>query len=246
MPQDSNLQIIRFQVVDSTMDIAYQMAKNLERRDFVVLADEQNQGKGRGQNRWYSPKGGFWATYVLFFDKKLAHTHLRFFHYAIAVAIIETLGDFVNVDLKIKWPNDIIFRDKKLGGVLLEHISGGSNYLLVGIGLNIFNSITSLPEDLQAVSSSLCDVVSPEFSFNKFAYELYVRILKRLEEILNNNIQAFVEEFNSLLFNLEKKVRYKNAEYFCKGINEAGYFIIKRDSQEKKLLIEDSIELNQA
>ena len=89
----------------------------------VVLADEQTAGRGRLDRRWETPpRTGLLVTYVLEPRPLLV--------FAAGVAAARACGP----DVRLKWPNDLILEDRKLGGVLAELVAGRA---LVGIGINL-------------------------------------------------------------------------------------------------------------
>ncbi len=89
----------------------------------VVLADEQTAGRGRLDRHWEAPPGtGLLVTYVL--------QPRRLIVFAAGVAAAEACGP----DVRLKWPNDLVRDDRKLGGVLAELKAGRA---LVGIGINL-------------------------------------------------------------------------------------------------------------
>ena len=114
-------------IVDNiTSTNAWLSKYNLEIDD-VVLAIEQTQGRGRRGNTWESQKGGFYASIV-----SSKHELLPFI---VGISIIRVLEQHCE-DLSLKWPNDIIFKGKKLGGILCEDFGSHS---IIGIGINLEN-----------------------------------------------------------------------------------------------------------
>ncbi len=110
----------------------------------VVLADIQTAGKGRLDRTWYSPDGGIYLSVILFTDKPLLIPILA------GVAICETFHNNYDIIPGIKWPNDILLNEKKVGGVLVEAFDTA---VIVGIGINL--NITEFPEELKETASSI-------------------------------------------------------------------------------------------
>ena len=104
----------------------------------VAIAGHQTAGKGRGENRWLSAPGSSLCL-------SIAHTfrgrpgNLSALTLAVGVAAIRALQDLDADDVKLKWPNDIVALDGKLGGMLAEshHASASSASVVVGIGINL-------------------------------------------------------------------------------------------------------------
>ncbi|MCM8818881.1 MAG: biotin--[acetyl-CoA-carboxylase] ligase [Candidatus Omnitrophica bacterium] len=120
-------EVIKYRKVTSTMDVA----KNFLGRDekIVILAEEQTEGRGRYGNKWISPKGGLYFSLIV---KKNEITD--FLSEITAISLIETLNNFNIKDCKIKFPNDIIIKGKKISGILIEQ---SGNFYIVGVGMNI-------------------------------------------------------------------------------------------------------------
>jgi BirA family biotin operon repressor/biotin-[acetyl-CoA-carboxylase] ligase len=100
----------------------------------VVRAARQTQGRGRRDHRWESAPGGSYQTLIV---RDPAPPSLGGGGGAVAVAVglAEALAE-VGVRVAIKWPNDLFYRGKKLGGILTEYLRG---HLLVGVGVNVSN-----------------------------------------------------------------------------------------------------------
>lgn len=126
--------------VGSTNDLARRIAREyLEEAERVpdawVIAQEQLAGRGRRERRWASPQGGIYLTRLL----PLAQAEeLADLPMLIPVALAETLERHLDSPCRLKWPNDLMVDDAKLGGVLIEALtrSDGSAVALVGMGLN--------------------------------------------------------------------------------------------------------------
>lgn len=118
--------IHRIASVPSTQDVAREM---LDQGDLVegdvLLADQQSAGRGRFGRTWCSPRGGIYATLIC---PMTADLSLK-----AGLGIASSLRE-AGVDADLKWPNDVLVKGRKLGGVLVEQ---HANHALVGIGLNL-------------------------------------------------------------------------------------------------------------
>jgi BirA family biotin operon repressor/biotin-[acetyl-CoA-carboxylase] ligase len=105
---------------------------------FVLRTDFQSAGKGQPGNSWESEKGKNLLFSVLLYPQHIAIDQQFILSQLVSVAILRTLNSFC-AGFSIKWPNDIYFGDKKIGGILIENSLQGSklNTSIVGIGLNI-------------------------------------------------------------------------------------------------------------
>jgi len=104
----------------------------------VAIADQQTAGRGRQQRSWVSPPGaGLWLSFAYTFDQ--TPSHMTSMTLAIGVGIVHAMRKLGVTGLGLKWPNDIVARDGKLGGILTEVQARGDAGVTVvtGIGLNI-------------------------------------------------------------------------------------------------------------
>ena len=106
--------------------------------NMVVWADYQTAGRGCGTNTWESERGKNLTFSMLIHPKEVAATQQFHISMAISLAICEALGEYIG-DVSIKWPNDIYWRNGKIGGILIEHTLKGSmiKESIIGVGLNV-------------------------------------------------------------------------------------------------------------
>ena len=125
---------------------------------FVLRTDFQSAGKGQPGNSWESEKGKNLLFSVLLYPQHIAIDQQFILSQLVSVAILRTLNSFC-AGFSIKWPNDIYFGDKKIGGILIENSLQGSklNTSIVGVGLNInqktFRSDAPNPVSLRQITA---------------------------------------------------------------------------------------------
>jgi BirA family biotin operon repressor/biotin-[acetyl-CoA-carboxylase] ligase len=107
--------------------------------DMVVVADYQTAGRGCGTNRWESERGRNLLFSMLFHPTQLSAASQFFISQAVSVALCETLEQYIDRRVEIKWPNDIYVDDRKICGILIENRLQGSviRDSIIGIGLNV-------------------------------------------------------------------------------------------------------------
>ncbi|MHA1552012.1 MAG: biotin--[acetyl-CoA-carboxylase] ligase [Candidatus Heimdallarchaeaceae archaeon] len=233
--------IIHFSTVNSTMNEALSFVKEGLDHPFLIVADEQRIGKGRGENIWSSPKGGFYGTYAIPLEKQITEQQILFMHYATSLAVQQVLEKETGLEIKTKWPNDIYFRNKKLGGILIEYLSGDKLFLLIGIGVNLFSNIEDIEEEYRNASISLQFEDKQNLAMNQFISKLSETLLKFATEIFENNFSNIIDLFNSKLSYFEKEIKLKNGnKYYCRGINNSGKLHLENEVDTLHLKIEDS------
>jgi BirA family transcriptional regulator, biotin operon repressor / biotin---[acetyl-CoA-carboxylase] ligase len=146
--------VIRLSTADSTMDLLHGLAAKGAEAGTVVVAGEQTGGRGSRGRSWHSPPGGLWLS-ALFRPPAAAGVELFGLRIGLAVAeAVAALGPGVPVD--IKWPNDLMLGDRKLGGILCEARWQGESlaWVAAGVGINVANAI---PDELAGIAASLAD-----------------------------------------------------------------------------------------
>lgn len=143
------------QKTESTNSVALENAKKGAGEGAVIFADCQTQGRGRGNHGWFSPEGvNIYASIVLHPLRERLH-HLPFI---VATALAQTL-DESQIECDLKWPNDVLHRDKKLAGILIQTASEENElqFAIVGVGVNL--NVEEFPEELRSIASSAFQVL---------------------------------------------------------------------------------------
>ncbi len=169
----------------------------------VCISNEQTAGRGRRGNQWLSPAtGNIYFSLMWCFDSPNQQIkHFSLLGLSVGIAIAEALADIGLQDHGVKWPNDIYWQQKKMGGILIENISS-SNNVIIGIGLNI-----TMPEDeaskvdqhITSLSEALAHTTPPKKPSQTTRTELLIAMMQRLTSHLDN--------FSSLRFNDESNVK---------------------------------------
>nr|XP_015197094.1 PREDICTED: biotin--protein ligase isoform X1 [Lepisosteus oculatus] len=139
--------VLYAEVTPTTMDLLEGLMLQLpQEMGLIAIAARQTQGKGRGGNAWLSPVGcAMFTLHVRVPVSSALGQRIPFLQHLAALAVVEavrTLPGYEDIDLRVKWPNDIYYSDlMKLGGVLVTSTLMGSTFhALVGCGFNVRNS----------------------------------------------------------------------------------------------------------
>lgn len=145
-----------FDEVSSTNEKAWEIIETTEKlRDgFCVFAESQTRGRGRMGREWHStPGAGLWFSVVL--KCAVPPDKTAFLTSGAALAIANCLQQFVHLPAEIKWPNDVMIRGRKVAGILVEARSNLPDTFVLGIGLNVNQSLSDFPEELRGTATSL-------------------------------------------------------------------------------------------
>jgi BirA family transcriptional regulator, biotin operon repressor / biotin---[acetyl-CoA-carboxylase] ligase len=135
---------------DSTNDRARELALAGARSGTVVTADEQTAGRGRRGRRWAAPPGTALLCSAILRPLEARHTMLPL---SVPLAVCEAVESLAPVECRVKWPNDVWLRERKLAGVLIE--ARPPDWAVIGVGLNLAVADDEFPDDLRWPATSL-------------------------------------------------------------------------------------------
>ena len=146
--------IHRVESCSSTNDLAHKMAQAGAEEGTVVIADEQTAGRGTKDRLWYSKKGiGLYLSVILRPRKR----DMSLLPMVAGLAMRDALFEQEGLSVELKWPNDLVYDGKKLGGILCEASFLGNeiSYAILGMGLNVNHEKRDFPENLRSHATSL-------------------------------------------------------------------------------------------
>ena len=240
----SKIKIIHINKTRSTQDAVIDYLQNDYYSSLLLIAKIQTGGRGRKDDDWFSPEGGFWATLGISTSLFLNESQLALFHYFTAILLTRVIKEEYNLIVQIKWPNDILYENKKLAGILIDYvISPQKNYILIGMGVNLNNSSSEMPEDIRSMAISIQDILHKSVSIDDFAYKICFYANQYFSPITEYNlkkIQSLIHEYNQHSRIYGKKVILDNSrKYFCNGINHEGLMQFTDNKNNLNLTIND-------
>ena len=231
------MKLIKLDAIDSTNDFLKSLASQDELDNFTVItAETQTKGKGQMGAKWLSESGKNLIMSALVKDFLFSNEQVFNLSIIVSLSVIDVLKSLDISDLSIKWPNDIMSYNKKIGGILIENTlkSDGRIVSVVGLGLNVNQTnYDELPN-----ASSLAVIAG--HSFDKDALpELIVEKMKEKIELWETNSVFFWSEYFNSLFRKGIPMPFKSLNTNNAGQNFMG--IIQGVSAVGKLqvLLED-------
>ncbi len=220
-----------FQQVDSTNDIAMHLARESNGEGCLVLAEMQTAGKGRRGRTWVSPYGrNIYFSVVRHFSGGAAV--VQGLSLAVGVVVVQALKDYGVSGLSLKWPNDILWRGKKLGGILLE-INGdpaGSFDVIVGLGINV-NMATREGKDIDQDWVTLAAITGATVDRSRLSAHLANRLLPILATYEVKGFASYRKAWQELDSCCGQTVVLsagdQNFAGIAKGVNETGALCIE-------------------
>ena len=149
-----------FDEVDSTMDIARDLARNGCPDFSVVVAGQQKKGRGRLKRTWLSDRGGLYFTMVL--RPHIPAVFSGRVNFAASMVLAQTLRRMFDIEAMVKWPNDILVDDAKIAGMLSEMEAEGEmvSFINIGLGINVNNDPTGVEPKASSLKKILGKAVS--------------------------------------------------------------------------------------
>lgn len=149
------LRIIHLDTCDSTNDYLKSHLREMrDRLPLLLISDEQTKGRGQRNRDWFSKRDqGLYLSLALGISGK---TNLNLLSLCAGVAVRETLNTISRQEFKLKWPNDIMVRNKKIAGILIENMVQGEEIICIcGIGINLNHEKDDFPAALRGRSISM-------------------------------------------------------------------------------------------
>jgi BirA family biotin operon repressor/biotin-[acetyl-CoA-carboxylase] ligase len=208
-------------VIDSTNSHTLRHARSYALEPghvYVCMAEMQTAGKGRRGRHWVSPFGhNLYLTVLREFSAGAAS--LEGLSLVIGIALVNALQEWGFGGLGLKWPNDVLWNERKLAGILIE-ISGdvaGTCQVVIGLGLNLHMK----PEAMQAVEqpwAALTQLGFVQQDRNRLFGRILDRVLTALERFESTGFGAFADDWNRLDISAGRQVELNSASGSVMGL----------------------------
>ena len=179
--------------LDSTNALALSLADDPTQQGLVLLSREQTAGRGQYGRSWQAPPGSSVLMSVLLFPPLALRRPALLTAWA-AVSVCETIRKLVNLQAKIKWPNDVLIRGKKVCGILIEQrTTSHSDFPLatvVGIGLNVTQSAEMLAKAELPDAASLASLSGRTLVYEDVAKELIRQLDEQYDLLLESDFHT--------------------------------------------------------
>lgn len=215
--------------LDSTMDY---IKKYVGEKKFnhIVAAREQVSGRGRNGKNYISPKDqGIYMSILL--KVNLSLEELMKVSIITSTAIYSAIKELYNIELQLKWVNDLILDDLKVGGILCESSisdKGSLDYVVLGIGIN--TEKVELPKELENIASSIKNLRDVEIDKNL----LIAKIVEYLDKYLYTSVD-YLDIYKSASYVLGKEIEVSlNNESFSAVailINKYGHLLVDKSGE---------------
>jgi len=227
----------RLDSVASTNDEARALALAGGPHGAAVVAREQTRGRGTKGRAWHSPAGlGLYASFIVRGPGGGPVPSPHLLPLAAGLAASDAIAAGASIEVRLKWPNDLVFGGRKLGGILSEAVTGaaGGDFAVVGVGINVGHGPGDFPPELRDAATSLLIAGRPAVTADALfdglcrAFDSWYNALARGEK---GRIVAAAEA--RLAFPPGEPVRVTtDAGTFsavCRGLDPEGRLVVERE-----------------
>ncbi|HEX6431285.1 MAG TPA: biotin--[acetyl-CoA-carboxylase] ligase [Niastella sp.] len=222
--------------IDSTNNYAMrQIQAGLANHGTTWFAREQTAGKGQRGKSWLTtPNQNIMLSTVI--TPGILPSHQFGLSATIALACYDFYKKYAGDETRIKWPNDVYWRDRKAGGILIENVFRGADWLyaVVGIGINI-NQIVfdpSLPNPV-----SLKQITGKDFDAAEMGKELCQALENRYQALQTGGIDTIMQQYQQVLYKIHQPVTLKKGTILFEtticGVSDTGR-LLTRDVIERE------------
>ena len=235
------LPFIELDEIDSTNNYAFdKLQANMAAHGTTIFAHNQTAGKGQRGKSWNSEPGANIIMSVLLDTSSLSTVQQFPLSIAMALGVHDFFSKYAGDECKIKWPNDLYWRDRKAGGILIENLItshlteiGSWQWAVVGIGININQTLFSKQLTNPV---SLKQITGKDFNVVTLARELCNSLEYRFQQLIKRKTKEQLQQYNHNLYKRDESVRLKkeNAAFNCtiEGVNKNGELLVKGTRKE--------------
>ena len=236
--------VFSYDSLDSTNDAAFKLGKEGIKEGACVFAEYQKKGRGRLGRHWESSKGKNVLLSVLL-RPVLSPSDVSKITLAAALSVARAARSLTGADLGIKWPNDLLFEGKKVGGILTEMDAEADrvHFVVIGIGVNVNESNKDLPSE----ATSLKEIAGKALSRLDFAKKLLIELEKDYSKFKSGSFDALAEEWENLSVTSGRRVTAdvlgRKVHGQAVGIDKDGALWIRKDNGLQERIVAGDVTL---
>ena len=220
----------------------------------VFIADTQTDGRGRSGTNWFSPKGSNLHLSLLY-KRPIPPDTIQGLTLAAAVAVARALEEVTGLIVDLKWPNDLFYKGRKLGGILTQGVISDQDLqgIIVGVGLNINTTKSLFPEKLRSSATSLLLETGKLTPRHHIAVAVIRQLKATIDQFTADGLEPFLNpwkrraphENHPCLLESGPLEDYKNHTEPCSGtilgLDKRGTLQVKLDSGEVRTIRSGSV-----
>ncbi len=230
--------IERHAEIGSTNDRALELAADRELpTPALVMTAAQSSGRGRSANVWRSSEGALTFSLVVERPLRLPAERVSIVSLFAGLAMRRSIAALLpHSRVQVKWPNDVYVNGRKVCGILAEIPSSAADRIVLGVGINVNNSLADAPADVRERAISMAEAAGGPFEIG----EVFVGALIALEQELSRadeNGQLSTEEWSRHCFLSGRTVQLRTSLEtvigYCVGVTESGELRLQTETGEQ-------------
>ena len=237
--------IYYFNTIDTTQNFAMKIASKKNENGSIVISKKQTGGRGRMKRKWKSPVGGIWMSIIV--HPKFDVTYITLIPIATSLALCIAIEKTLKINTKLKWPNDITLKGKKVAGVLTD-ASITSNHIesvVLGIGINFKINPNELESSIKKTPNFYG--VTTLVKKNESMVPLIKQFLYELENVLklinSAQIKKIRNEWTKRSSTIGKNISIVTNDGHIRGralkIDNDGGLVISKGKKTERVLVGD-------
>jgi len=239
----ASLKHVSKEMVDSTLLEAKRVWSDPETdrsEPVLITATEQYAGVGRDGRRWKSPKGGLWMTLIWPANKEI--DYYQPVPLIAGLCTCYALEELYQLSPKIKWPNDILFDNKKLAGILCKaHLVPEPHAVFIGIGLNGNFGSSQLGKDIRIPAITLEEITKVNCKLETLCETIVRNLITTITLFEEKGMETHQRPIEKRMAWIDEKIFYRDVtEKLCegiqRGIDENGQLLVEVNGNTVSLL----------
>ena len=224
------LNIVYYEKINSTQQVASELAATGASEGTIVVADSQTGGRGRIGRSWASPPGGVYLSIIL--RPAIKPSEALRFPLIAGVAVAQAIEQLTGLKPRLKWPNDIIVKGCKAGGILTEMSAETDciNHIVIGIGINV--NTESFPDEIRGIATSLKAECGKEVSRVQLVQDILAQLESLYQVFQVSGFETIRERWKALSNTIGARVSVRGEREQVEGeaidIDEDGALILRK------------------
>ena len=237
--------IYYFNTIDTTQNFAMNIASKKNEDGSVVISKKQTGGKGRMNRKWKSPVGGIWMSIII--HPKFDVTYATLVPIATSLAICIAIEKTLKINTKLKWPNDVTVKGKKVAGVLINAsmISNQIENMVLGIGINFKINPNELKNSIKKTPNfyGVATLVKKNQNMSPLVKQFLYELENVLQLINSGQIKKIINGWTKRSSTIGRNVSILTNEGHKSGkairIDNEGGLIISKGKKTDRVLVGD-------
>jgi len=237
--------IYYFNTIDTTQNFAMKIASKKNENGSVVISKKQTGGRGRMKRKWKSPVGGIWMSVIIHPEFDVTYTTL--IPIATSLALCIAIEKTLKINTKLKWPNDVTLKGKKVAGVLIDAsiISNQVENMVLGIGINFKINHNELEKSIKKTPNfyGITSLVKKNENMSPLIREFLYEMEKTIHLIKSGQIKKIRNQWTKRSSTIGKNVSIITNDGCINGkavrIDNDGGLIISKGKKTNRVLVGD-------